>query len=89
MDHQLVATSSSSSSSSSELSALTRVVVSCVSSDYVTSGLLTLVSSSSKDELRRLDRHLLTSLLHAQRRALFPAGHIAGAEIDADVVAGA
>ena len=57
------------------------MVVDCVSADYVTSGLLTLVSSSSVDELRRLDRHLLTSLLHAQRRALFARGGGAAAVV--------
>ena len=82
-------------SSAADVSSILNVVVSCVSSDYVSSGLLSIVSSSSADELRRLDRHLLKSLLRAQRRELFSrhsgggGGGDNGKEVDASVVVSA
>ena len=72
IDHHLV------TSSSPDLPSIVDVVASCVSSDFVSSGLLTVVSSSSTDELRHLDRLLLKSLLHAQRRALFTQHGVGG-----------
>ena len=90
MDDKLV-----TNPTSADIPSIINDVMTCVSSDFVSSGLLSLVPSSSVEGLRRLDRHLLKSLLRAQRRNLFVQGgggdgkRTADGDVDPSVVVSA